>query len=63
MNLASPCVALCKLDEQDICIGCQRTIDEITHWQYYSESQKQAVFERLYKKSDTHSISINSIKL
>ena len=29
MNLISPCVALCKLTEEDICIGCKRTIEEI----------------------------------
>ena len=28
----SPCVHVCALDEQDICIGCQRTADEITRW-------------------------------
>ena len=28
----SPCVSVCALDEQDICIGCQRTAAEITLW-------------------------------
>ena len=28
----SPCVHVCALDEQDICIGCQRTAAEITRW-------------------------------
>ena len=23
--VTSPCVSVCALDEQDICIGCQRT--------------------------------------
>jgi predicted Fe-S protein YdhL (DUF1289 family) len=25
----SPCVGLCKLDENKVCIGCNRTIEEI----------------------------------
>lgn len=30
--VASPCVSICALDEQDICTGCQRTAGEITRW-------------------------------
>ena len=25
----SPCVGTCTLDENDVCIGCNRTIEEI----------------------------------
>ncbi|WP_309674680.1 DUF1289 domain-containing protein, partial [Pseudomonas sp.] len=28
----SPCVNICALDDDDICTGCQRTVDEITRW-------------------------------
>lgn len=47
MNLTSPCVALCKLTEEDICIGCKRTIEEIINWRTYTDNQKKAVFTRL----------------
>ena len=47
MNLISPCVALCKLTEGDICIGCKRTIEEIINWRTYTDNQKNAVFTRL----------------
>ncbi|MGA9856170.1 MAG: DUF1289 domain-containing protein [Gammaproteobacteria bacterium] len=30
--VASPCVSICCLDEDDICIGCGRTLDEIRRW-------------------------------
>jgi len=26
---SSPCIGVCKLDENKVCIGCFRTIDEI----------------------------------
>lgn len=29
---ASPCVGICRVDGQDVCVGCGRTIDEITQW-------------------------------
>lgn len=47
MNLESPCKALCKLTDDDICAGCKRTIEEIINWRTYNENQKQAVFARL----------------
>ncbi|MFD3392505.1 DUF1289 domain-containing protein [Alteromonas macleodii] len=47
MNLISPCVAFCKLTEEDICIGCKRTIEEIINWRTYTDNQKKAVFTRL----------------
>ncbi len=47
MNLISPCVALCKLTEGDICIGCKRTIEEIINWRTYTDNQKKGVFTRL----------------
>lgn len=28
----SPCMGLCKLDEDDFCLGCRRHIDEIKDW-------------------------------
>lgn len=28
----SPCVRNCCLDQQDICLGCGRYIDEIIEW-------------------------------
>lgn len=43
----SPCVAMCKLDEQQVCVGCKRTLDEISHWRHMSEKQKQQVLQRL----------------
>lgn len=47
MNLISPCVASCKLTEEDICIGCKRTIEEIINWRTYTDNQKKGVFTRL----------------
>ena len=60
MNLISPCVALCKLSEDDICIGCKRTIEEIINWRTYTDNQKKAVLARL---ESTEKIQLNSHSL
>jgi hypothetical protein len=45
---ASPCVAVCRLDERTgFCAGCFRTIDEIRDWIIMMPEQRQAVLERL----------------
>ena len=48
----SPCVAVCKIDyESGYCIGCNRTIEEITNWSTMNDSNKKKILIRV--KSDT----------
>ncbi|MEX1032521.1 MAG: DUF1289 domain-containing protein, partial [Cellvibrionaceae bacterium] len=28
----SPCISICLLDEEDICVGCYRSGSEISRW-------------------------------
>jgi predicted Fe-S protein YdhL (DUF1289 family) len=40
----SPCVHVCLMDyEQGLCIGCHRTLNEITYWATYSSARKREV--------------------
>lgn len=41
--LQSPCVRNCCLDEQDVCLGCGRTLGEIRAWSSLSERERQQV--------------------
>lgn len=41
--VASPCVSICVLDDNDICIGCYRSGREISDWGKYDNLGKQAV--------------------
>jgi predicted Fe-S protein YdhL (DUF1289 family) len=50
--LASPCVAICALDEQDICIGCQRTAAEITLWGRMDNAERRAVLLRCRERAE-----------
>ncbi len=47
--VASPCVHVCALDEQDICIGCQRTAAEITRWGLMSNDERREVLGRCFR--------------
>ena len=50
--LASPCVAICALDEQDICIGCQRSADEITRWGRMENAERRTVLLRCRQRAE-----------
>lgn len=41
--LASPCVQVCALDDEDICIGCQRNVAEITRWSRMDNTERRQV--------------------
>ncbi|RRJ85288.1 DUF1289 domain-containing protein [Aestuariirhabdus litorea] len=41
--VASPCVSICALNEEDICIGCYRTDQEIMRWREMGEEEKRQV--------------------
>ena len=36
----TPCINNCCLDENDVCCGCKRTLDEILHWSGYSQKER-----------------------
>ena len=49
--VASPCVTICALDEQDICTGCQRTVDEITRWSRMDNAERRAVLALCHERA------------
>jgi uncharacterized protein len=45
-EIPSPCVRTCCLDDDDICIGCGRALDEIVAWGTADDSTRRAIVER-----------------
>ena len=48
--IPSPCVGVCALDENDLCIACQRSGIEIAEWGVYSNAEKKAVWEKIKRR-------------
>lgn len=44
----SPCVEVCELDSDFVCVGCGRTIEEVLKWREYTDEQKQKVINRIF---------------
>ncbi|QLF92750.1 DUF1289 domain-containing protein [Pseudomonas sp. ABC1] len=49
--VASPCVSICALDQLDICIGCQRSIDEILRWSRMNNDERREVLVRCHERA------------
>ncbi|MGH8166046.1 MAG: DUF1289 domain-containing protein [Woeseiaceae bacterium] len=43
----SPCIDICTLDDDNVCIGCKRTIGEIVSWSTMTADQQWQVVNAL----------------
>lgn len=50
MKIQSPCIRNCCLNEQDVCLGCYRHINEITGWNQASEERKKSILLVIEKR-------------
>lgn len=41
--VASPCISLCRLDDDDICQGCFRHLSEIRDWGRRPDAEKRQI--------------------
>jgi predicted Fe-S protein YdhL (DUF1289 family) len=44
---ASPCINICQLDAQGLCVGCRRSLDEITEWPGASEARRREILRNV----------------
>lgn len=47
----SPCVSICVLDDDDICIGCGRTGHEISRWGYLDNDGKRDILQAIAERA------------
>jgi len=46
MVIESPCIRNCCLDDDDICHGCFRHLEEIKQWTLVDDKGKQKILEK-----------------
>ena len=57
----TPCIRNCCLDQQDICLGCFRHLDEILAWRVMSEVERQACFIRMEERKGEYLAKFNDV--
>lgn len=50
-TVPSPCVSICALDDEDICVGCFRSGREISDWGKLTDTEKRAVLARCAERA------------
>lgn len=58
-QIQSPCMSLCCLDDQDICIGCHRSVKEITGWSRMDHQQKKATMLKVMAREQASGRMMN----
>ena len=53
-NVDSPCVRHCCLSEEDICLGCFRSMEEIMQWGSASDQDKEKIIHIARKRKTEH---------
>ncbi|ABF08464.1 DUF1289 domain-containing protein [Cupriavidus metallidurans] len=46
----SPCIGICSTLFDEICQGCGRTAAEVSNWVFYSDEEKQVIWERITRE-------------
>ena len=52
IEIQSPCVSNCCLDESDVCLGCFRHVDEITGWHSADSSRRLEVLAKCNQRKE-----------
>ncbi len=50
----SPCVRNCCLNDEDICLGCFRSLHEITRWSTLDNQGKQRVLDAVAQRKNDY---------
>lgn len=49
-RVASPCISVCALDKDDVCMGCSRTGQEIMNWGKMSNDERREVLKKVAER-------------
>ena len=50
----NPCVRNCCLDDRDVCLGCGRTLAEITGWSKLDDDERASVMKEAQYRLDDY---------
>jgi predicted Fe-S protein YdhL (DUF1289 family) len=51
-NIPSPCVRRCCLDENDVCLGCHRSMAEIMRWNEADDAERHEILARCRQREE-----------
>jgi predicted Fe-S protein YdhL (DUF1289 family) len=58
----SPCLSICTLDEDSVCMGCLRTLNEIKGWVFLQPAAQWSLVEELAERRAAQDVQQNKQK-
>jgi predicted Fe-S protein YdhL (DUF1289 family) len=49
--IKTPCVSICKYNQNNYCVGCKRHSSEISGWVGYSDAIRKAIMQDLISRN------------
>ena len=49
-HVPSPCTRVCTLDDDNVCLGCKRTLDEIKAWRGMRPDAKRTLLREIAER-------------
>ncbi|ARU30481.1 DUF1289 domain-containing protein [Sulfuriferula sp. AH1] len=56
-RVASPCVRNCCLNEDDVCLGCFRSLAEILQWSEADDELRQRFLRNAAQRREAHAVT------
>jgi uncharacterized protein len=53
-KIESPCIRNCCLDDNDICLGCFRTMTEIINWSQSSNKDREVILLNAKQRAESN---------
>lgn len=50
-TVKSPCISVCALNDDGVCIGCWRSVDEIAAWSSLDDERKREVIRAAQRRA------------
>lgn len=50
-RVSSPCISICALNKDDVCVGCYRTADEIRDWVMMADDERIKVIDKSMQRA------------
>lgn len=48
--VVSPCIGVCELSDEEICLGCGRTLQDIAVWSGADEARRREIVEQARRR-------------
>lgn len=53
-SISSPCINKCCLDNDDVCLGCFRSLEEIKSWREVDDATRQSFLKNAKQREQQH---------